>query len=91
MSDRTTKLIGTFAGYQIQASENLRDATNPDLSDEQKLMSLSIAKTCAGKAMQHASNTMERALAYSQLTCATGMVAIIELGIDTVQIGSDGL
>ena len=78
-SGRVRKLIGTFAGFQIQSSEFLREATYDEFTDDQKIELLYKAKESAVSAMEIAHGELEQALAYSQLTCATGLIALVRL------------
>ena len=79
-------LIRQYAGRQISASESLREATLEDMSREDRLRCLERAKADSVSALEMASNELERALAFSQLTCATGMIALVELGIKTQRV-----
>ena len=85
-SVRAANLIGHFAGMQISASESLREATLEGLSREDRLRRLERAKADSASALELASNELERALAFSQLTRATGMIALVELGIKTQRV-----
>jgi hypothetical protein len=78
-SGRVRKLIGTFAGFQIQSSEFLREATYDEFTDDQRIELLYKAKESAVSAMEVAHGELEQALAYSQLTCATGLIALVRL------------
>ena len=88
MSERAHRLIGHFAGYQIQASEALRDACDPALTDRQRINILAEARDSAGEALRLSSNQYERALAYAQFQCAMGMTGLIELGVRTERVDS---
>ena len=85
-SVRAANLIGHFAGMQISASESLREATLEGLSREDRLRRLERAKADSASALELASNELERALAFSQLTCATVMIALVELDIKTQRV-----
>ena len=85
-SSQTASLIRQFAGRQISASESLREATLEAMSREDRLRCLERAKADSVSALGLASNELERALAFSQLTCATGMIALVELGIKTQRV-----
>lgn len=87
-SVQAANLIGHFAGMQISASESLREAALDGLSREDRLRRLERAKADSASALELASNELERALAFSQLTCATGMIALVELGIKTQKANS---
>ena len=85
-SVQAANLIGHFAGRQISASESLREAALDGLSREDRLRRLERAKADSASALELASNELERALAFSQLTRATGMIALVELGIKTQRV-----
>lgn len=75
-------LITQFAGMQISASESLREATYENMSASERIRCLERAKFDSTAALGLASNRLEYALAFSQLTCATAMIALVEMGIE---------
>lgn len=85
-SVQAANLIGHFAGMQISASESLREATLEGMSKLDRLRRLERAKADSAHALELAKNELERALAFSQLTCATGMIALVELDIRTQKV-----
>lgn len=74
-------LIRQYAGRQISASESLREAALDGLSREDRLRCLERAKFDSMAALGMAKNRLEYALAFSQLTCATSMIALVEMEI----------
>lgn len=81
-SVQAANLIGHFAGMQISASESLREATYENMSASERIRCLERAKFDSTAALGLASNRLEYALAFSQLTCATAMIALVEMGIE---------
>lgn len=80
-SEQPAALITQFAGMQISASESLREATHEGITKEVRLRCLERAKFDSMAALGMAKNRLEYALAFSQLTCATSMIALVEMEI----------